>query len=162
MEYEFRPIGKKCAGTGGDLVPGSVCHSVLVERNGEFERLDFSETGWKGAPEGTVGSWKCFVPKPLVVRKQALDPNILFTYFEQLVEAANPAQENLRFILALLLYRKGKLKIDGSRQQGEEEYLQLSGSHGEGEYEVRDPHLSDEEMQKLQQELNTHLAGEFA
>ena len=162
MEYEFRPIGKKCAGTGADLVPGSVCHSVLVEKNGDFERLDFSESGWQGAPDGAVGSWKCYVPKPAEVRKQALDSNALFAYFEQLVESANPAQENLRYILGLLLLQKRKLKLDGSRQEGADEYLQLSGNQGEGSYEVRDPHLSDEQMQQLQHELNAHLAGEFA
>lgn len=162
MEYEFRPLGKKCTGTGADLVPGSMCHSVLVERLGGFERLDFSEAGWKGMPEGAVGSWKCQVPKAAEVRKKALDTATLFTHFEQMIEAANPAQENLRYILALYLLQKRKLKADGSRQQGDEEYLQFSGMDGEGPYEVRDPHLNEVEMQKLQQELNAYLGGEFA
>lgn len=161
MEYEFRPIGKKCATTGADLVPGSTCHSVLVEKNGDFERLDFSEEGWKGPPEGAIGAWKCSVPKPAEVRKQALDPTTLFTFFEQMVELGRPDEERLRYILALLLLRKRKLKLDGSRTEGPDDYLQLSGIQGEGAYEVRDLHLSDEELEQLQQDLNARLTAEF-
>lgn len=161
MEYEFRPIGKKCATTGADLVPGSVCHSVLVEKNGDFERLDFSDEGWRGPPEGAVGTWKCSVPKAAEVRKQALDTDALFGFFEQLVETGRPDEEGLRYILALLLMRKRKLKLDGSRTEGTDDYLQLSGIQGEGAYEVRDLHLSDAEMEQLQQDLNARLATEF-
>ena len=162
MEYQFRPIGKKCAGTGAELVPGSVCHSVLVERaGGELDRLDFSEAGWKGPPEGTVGYWKCQVPKAAEVRREPLDTNALMTCFDQLTEEANPARDGLRYILALLLMKKRRLRLETSRLEGEEEYLQLAGAQGEGVFEVRDPHPTDYEIQQWQRELNVYLASEW-
>ncbi len=162
MEYQFRPIGKKCAATGKDLVPGEQCVSVLVERQGELQRLDFSEEGWKGPPEGSLGVWKCLVPRPAEVRREPLDTTALMTCFEQLTEEANPAREGLRYILALLLVKKKRLRLEGSRTDGEDEYLQLAGAQGEGACEVRDLNPTDEEVQQWQRELNVYLASEWS
>jgi hypothetical protein len=161
MEYQFRPIGRKCAATGADLVPGSLCHSILVERNGELQRLDYSEQGWTGPPPEAIGVWTCQVPKPLEVRHEPLDTNALMSCFEQLCEEGNPARDGLRYILALLLVKKRRLKLDGTRADGNEDYLQLSGAHGEGAWEVRDPNPSDEDVLQWQRELNVYLASEW-
>lgn len=162
MEYQFRPIGKKCAATGQDLAPGSVCHSVLVEKDGQFQRLDFADKSWSGPPPGTVGQWKCVVPRPAEVRREPLDTNALMTCFEQLTEEMNPARDGLRYILALLLVKKRRLRLEGSKVEGDEEFLQLSGAHGEGAWEVRDLHPSDEEIHQWQRELNVYLASEWS
>jgi hypothetical protein len=161
VEYQFRPIGKKCATTGTDLEPGSVCYSVLVERNGELQRLDYSKQGWKGPPEGALGVWKCFVPRPAEVKHEPLDTNALMRCFEQLTEEAIPERDGLRYILALLLVKKRRLRLEGSRVDGDEEYLQLAGAAGEGAYEVRDLNPSDAEIQIWQRELNVYLASEW-
>ena len=162
MEYQFRPIGKKCAATGKDLVPGERCFSVLAEKEGELQRMDFSEEGWKGPPEGALGVWTCIVPKPAEVRHEPLDTTALMTCFEQLTEEASPAREGLRYILALLLVKKKRLRLEGSRTEGEDEYLQLAGAHGEGACEVRDLNPTDEEVQQWQRELNVYLASEWS
>lgn len=162
VEYQLRPIGKKCAATGEDLVPGEVCHSVVLERDGELARLDYSERGWKGPPEGTLGTWTCLVPKPTQVRREPLDTSALMSCFEQLTEEASPAREGLRYILALFLVKKRRLRLEGSRSEGNEEYLQLAGAQGEGAYEVRDLNPTDEEVQQWQRELNVYLASEWS
>jgi hypothetical protein len=51
------------------------------------------------------------------------------------------------------------LQLEGSRKDGEIEYLVLIGSRSEGPFEVRDQHLSTEEIQQLQSDLNAHLAA---
>ena len=160
MDYQFKPLGKKCAGTGAELPPGSVCYSVLVEEAGELVRLDYSKEGWKGPPPGAFGTWQTTVPRRAEVKRAPLDPAALLTCFEQMTEEANPAQEKLRYILALLLLQKKQLRLEGSRQEGEEEYLQLAGSQG-GAYEVRELQLTDDELQELQQQLTAHLMAEW-
>ncbi|MFN0050887.1 MAG: hypothetical protein ACKV0T_01765 [Planctomycetales bacterium] len=161
MEYQFRPLGKKCAATGEDLVPGSVCHSVLVERDGELQRLDYSPQGWSGPPPGTVGAWECLVPLPQEVRREPLDAQALLSCFEQLCEEGDPAREGLRYILALLLVKKRRLRLEGSQSSGDSEFLQLVGAHGEGAWEIRDLNPSDEEVHQWQRELNVYLASEW-
>lgn len=161
MDYHLKPMGKTCAVTGEALVSGSVCYSVLLERDGKEIRLDYSEAGWTGPPEGWKGYWQSIVPEAEATRVKPLDADALMSYFEQLSEDANPAQEKFRFVLALLLLQKRRLKIDGSRQDGDIEYLQLIGSQSEGPYEVRDQQLEDAEIEQLQSALNAHLETEW-
>jgi len=82
-DYDIRPLGRKCSATGADLAPGTICHSVLLERDGKLVRLDFSEAAWTGPPDGALGAWKCLVPQPATVRREPLDSTALLRSFEQ-------------------------------------------------------------------------------
>lgn len=164
MEYQLRPLGKVCAGTGKPLAPGSVCISVLIDRGEEQQRLDFSKEGWQGPPEGTIAQWQCTVPLPVDVKKKLLDPDALMNYFDQLTEEGNPLQEKLRYILALLLLHKRRLREEGTRGGDDDEFLLFTSTQGEGTYEVRNFQLMDEEVLELQASLNAHLsvdAGDY-
>lgn len=160
MEYHLRPLGKTCAGTGKLLVPGSQVISVVVDDGHELKRLDFSKEGWQGPPEGTLAQWQCAVPMPIDVKKRLLNPDALMNYFDQLTEEANPLHEKLRYILAILLMHKKRLREEGLRASGDEEFLLYTATQGEGTYEVRNFHLSDQEVAELQDLLNAHLAAE--
>lgn len=153
VEYHFRPLGKTCAATGNPLQPGTVVQSVLFERHGQFERLDFSVAGWTGMPGGALARWRCRVPEPVRQSQAPLDPESLLSYFEQLVEDANPAHDKLRYVLALFLLQRRRLKLDGSRHDGERDLLQVSGSRGEGPYEIVDQQLAEAEIRQLQGEI---------
>lgn len=140
-----------------------MCYSVLVERNGQQERLDFSAEGWAGLPDDAVGFWKCFVPVPAARQVSTTDTETLLKYFEQLADGTNPHQEKLCFVLALYLLQRRRLKLDGSQDRDGIEYLELSGSRGEGPFEVRDQQLSESEMNQLRQVLDQQLtSGEEA
>lgn len=162
MDYHLKPLGKTCAATGEPLAPGSRCYSVVVEEEGQLVRKDYSEEGWSGPPEGTVGLWRCQVPEAQPEKPKTIDPESMMQYFEQLVEDANPAQARLCYVLALFLLQRRRLQLDGSRTEGATEYLQLSGSHGEGPYEIVDQQLSQDEITRLQAELNQYLEQEWA
>lgn len=161
MDFQIRTIGKQCTATGETLVPGNICYSSVVEQNGQLLRHDYSETGWTGPPEGSVAYWKCVIPESSDNKPKPLDTEALMRYFEQLCEDANPAQEKFAYILSLLLLQKKRLKIEGSRQDGATEYLELIGTGGEGPFEVRDQQLSETEIEQLQQGLNAHLAADW-
>ena len=161
MDYRFKPLSKTCAGTGEPLVPGSVCYSALVEINGSLERVDYSEEGWDGLPEGGVGYWKSKVPEVEKKQVATTDPEALMGYFEQIIEESNPQQEKISYVLSLYLLQRRRLKLDGSTQRDGVEYLQLSGSRGEGPYEVRDQQLPKDEISALQVVLNQQLTTEW-
>jgi len=162
MDYHLKPPSKKCAQTGEDLVPGSICHSVLIEQEGELVRLDFSEEGRKQWEGETIATWQSVVQEPAVNNQRTIDADGLMAYFDQLTEDANPAQEKLRYVLALLLLQKRRVRLEGSHNDGTHEYIQVSGSQGEGMYEVRDYQLEEDEMHELQESLNAHLTQEWA
>jgi hypothetical protein len=157
MDYRVKPLGKICAKTGEALTPGQTVHSVLVLRGGETVRLDYSAAGWEGPPEGAIGTWKAVVPAPEDDKQKPLDTEGLLDHFQLLVEDVNPAHERMCYVMALLLLQKRRLSLDGSRVDGDVIYLQLSGSRGEGPFEVRDQQLTAEEIASLQ----AHLAEQM-
>ncbi len=159
-DYQVKPVGKRCAITGAALAPGALCYSAVIEKEGELTRLDYAATAWKGPPDGCVGYWKTRIPLPVENRKAVLDPAALMSFFEQLSEEANPVHDRLRYVVALLLMQKRRLRLDGSRDLDGESWLQLSGLHGEGSWEIRDYPLTEEEVFELQRELNARLAVE--
>ena len=174
MDYHLKPVGKTCAHGGERLEPNTVCVSVLVEREGELVRLDYCEADWPGAPEGTIGLWRCTVPEPEILANRPLDPDGLMRYFEQLSEGlgtlqggqlaedADPLQQKLRYVIALLLLQKRRLKLDGSRLEGAREVLEFTGARGAGRFEVPDCKLADEEIEGLQDQLNEQMQYEWS
>ena len=150
QEYNVKPVGRTCASTGQELVPGSLCHSVLVERDGGFLRLDYSEAGWTQPPHGLVAHWRCEVSEPSVAVKKSLDVNDLMRQFEQLSEEASPAHDKFRYVLTLLLLQRRRLKLDGTKIIDDQEFLEVTGARGEGTFLVPDQQLDDAEVQQLQ------------
>lgn len=163
MDYHFKPPSKTCATTGRPLVAGTVCHSVLVEKNGILTRLDYSDEGWQGAPAGHIGYWKTVIPASHDPREQQLDPDTAFRYFEELCETCSPETERQRYVLALFLLQRRKVRLDGTRSDDDgDDILELTGQHGEGTYEVRNLKLPEDETQLIQAELKVHLATEWS
>ena len=80
----------------------------------------------------------------------------------QLAEDADPLQQKLRYVIALLLLQKRRLKLDGSRLEGEREVLEFTGARGEGRFEVPDCKLADEEIEGLQDQLNEQMQYEWS
>lgn len=143
------------------MEPGARIVSILVEREGELTRLDFSPEGWQGPPDGTIGQWTCHVPPAQAADARTIDPDAMLAYFEQVLEDANPAQEQIAYVLALYLLQRRRLRLEGAREDDDYQYLQLAGSRGEGPYEVRDQQLSDDEIKRLQAEVHLALQSEW-
>lgn len=161
MDFHFKPLGKTCAATGRPLVPGSWCHSVVVERNGQQQRLDYSAEVWQGPPSDAIGYWRVRVPMPKSPQSIRIDPDALMQYFEQLSEEASPNQESQRYVSTLLLLKMKRLKLVDIQESDDGPILLLEGLHGEGVFEVRDLQLSDADAAALQQELKTQLMAEW-
>ncbi len=161
MDYHLKPLSKSCSATGKEFLPGETVHSVIIEQNGQLLRLDFSNDGWTGPPEGAVGDWKLQVPEPTAQGPRKIDPDALLQYFEQLYESPNEVEQKFLYVLALFLVQKRRLKLDGSRNDDETSILQLSGTHGEGNFEIRDQNLDPSEVEQLQQQLNTQFLEDW-
>ena len=109
-----------------------------------------------------LGDWITIVPDD-GAKSQTLDTESLFRYFEQLCEDANPAHDKLRYVLALLLLQKRRLRLEGThRDEDDNDFLDLIGSKSEGPYEVPDLSLDEDEIAQLQASLNHQLEEEWS
>lgn len=160
MEYQFKPVSKTCHASGNLLEPGSTCYSVIVEENGKLTRLDYSSEAWQGPPEDAVGYWQTSIPEENAGERKVIDPNTLMAQLEQLCEEANPLREQMTYVLALLLVQKRRLQIDETETTEDGEMLIFSGRRGEGPFRIRDQQLSQDEIRRLQNELQRELLAE--
>lgn len=153
MDYNIRPISKKCSATGEPLVPGELCWSVLTESDGKLSRHDYSIPAWEGPPEGSIGHWQALVPVDVDAGKPKIDADSLFDYFIQLCESPNKTEQDYQYVLALLLLRKRRLILDGTIEIDDLPAMRLVGSGGEGPFEVVERELTDEQIDQLQIQL---------
>lgn len=115
LDFEVQRCTRRCAATDRALDPGDNCFSVLEIDGANIVRRDFSSDAWKGAPETAFGWWKSRVPDS-TAKKIKLAPNeVLLELFEKLAEPAD--QQDLRYVLALLLIRRRVLRLDIASEQ---------------------------------------------
>jgi hypothetical protein len=110
LDFEVQRCTRCCAATERALEPGDECYSVLEIAGADVVRKDYCPEAWKGAPDAAFGWWKSRVPEP-TAKKIKLAPNdVLLELFDQLAEKSN--QQDLRYVLALLLVRRRVLRVD--------------------------------------------------
>jgi hypothetical protein len=110
LDFEVQRSTRRCAATDRALEPGDECFSVLEANGAEVVRKDFCSVAWDGPPAGAIGWWKARIPE-VTAKKIKLAPNeVLLQLFDKLVDP--PGQEDMRYVLALLLIRRRVLRVE--------------------------------------------------
>ena len=152
-EYQIQGSTRRCARTGRGLEPGERFHSVLVDEGGAFSRLDYSLEGWQGPPPGAFSHWQGRLPKGDKPRRPPIDDDLLVDCLSRLENDKEPARVSFRFVLALLLLRRKRLRLDDSRNEDGQEVLLLRDMKGGAKHRVIDPRLGDGELEAVQDEV---------
>jgi hypothetical protein len=167
-EYRVaRPTGV-CAATGRSLERGTACMATLCERTEDdgFDRRDYSLEAWEaqGPPADVFSYWKTTVPDPDDKRGILVDDSVLWDLFESLAHDTRRRRQAYRFILALILMRKKLLRYVGRTGQGENERWLLrprGAGPDQPPLEVIDPHLTDDDVRELTEQLSEVLQSEL-
>jgi hypothetical protein len=153
MHYQIQAPAQRCAVTNRELKPGEPVYSVLFDRGATLERQDFSAEAWQGPPAGAFSFWRGRVPARDQSPRLQFDPELLLDCFQRLEAEAEPQKVNFRYILALLLMRHKRLKFEEMRAEGGAEWLVLRDAKARRSHRVRDPHLTDEQLAAVQDEV---------
>ena len=159
MDFNVRPVGKLCAASGQELPSGRPCWSVLIERDGQIVRQDYSEDAWGGPPDGVIGYWKSVVPDRTSATSTLLNIDSLFEYFVQLCDSPNRTEQDYQYVLALLLLRKRRLLLEESIVVDDHPTMRLIGTAGEGPFDVPERALTECQIEELQNQLFSVGAG---
>lgn len=155
-----KPVGK-CCGTGKEFEPGEEYFASLVYSDNGLERRDFSIEYWKEHKPEVYCFWKTRLPHPEEKKKLFVDDDMLMAFFERLEEETEQEKINFRFVLALVLMRKKKLKYESSRIEDGTEIWTLKIT-GKKEYtEVVNPELDEEQIEQLTSQLGSILQAEL-
>jgi hypothetical protein len=152
-EYQIQPNTRRCAVTGRELRPAERYFTALLEADGQFVRQDYSVEAWKGPPEGAFSFWSGVVPTDSEARKPRFDDDLLTECFERLEGQTEPRRLSFRYVIALLLMRRKRLKFEEARTEGDHEILTLRCMRSGARHEVVNPGISEDEMVAVQEEV---------
>jgi len=155
-----RPLGQ-CSGTGKRIEPGEEYFAALVETQDSLARRDFCAEYWTETQPEVFCYWKSTLPHPDQKRKIFVDDRMLMAFFERLAEEDEPQKLNFRFVLALILMRKRRLKYDSSKRQGEQEVWRLRVTGEDRFVELKNPQLDEEQIEQLSSQLSEILQVEL-
>jgi hypothetical protein len=152
-DYQIQASTRRCAATGQELQPGERYYSVLFDEGARLTRKDYSLKGWQGPPEGAFSFWQGRLPAGSASRRPPIDDDILLECFGRLEGDLEPARLSFRFVLALLLVRRKRLRLEDARQEGGQEILTLRDARSGRTTHVIDPGLPDDELETVQDEV---------
>ena len=159
-----------CARTGENLDVRRPFYSALVEKSGPvraediFERLDFSAEAWPGVDKAAFLSfWRNKGKETESGRPAAIDYDRLQDFFDRLEGAPEPGRRLFRYVLALILVRRRRLRLEGMVSTPEGDLLRLYDRRDGGRsLEALAPEAGREELEKIQERLNQIFDGDFA
>jgi hypothetical protein len=155
-----KPLGQ-CTGTGRQIEPGSEYFAALVESEQGFKRLDFSVAYWQQHKPQVYCYWKTRLPDSGRKKRLFVDDAMLTAFFERLAEETEQSKLNFRFVLAMILMRRRRLRYDSCRNENGCEIWRLRVV-GENEFaEVKNPKLDDEQVEQLSIQLTEILQTDF-
>ncbi len=149
-DYKIDTSSRQCAACGRPFDVGETYVSAVVETGEEdrFERRDFCDGCWQ--PDGAYFSfWRTRVPppEPEGTGPRLADLDRLMRLFERLGDETDDASRRFRYVLALALMRKRRLKLSASRRLpdgGEELTVRVAGT--DTEFAVVAPRLTEDEV----------------
>jgi hypothetical protein len=159
-DYQIQPNTRRCAVTGQELRPGTRFYTVLLDQGGKFVRQDYSSEAWTGPPEGAFSFWAGRVPAAEAERRPRINDELLLDCFNRLQGETEPGRVNFRYVIALLLMRRKRLRFDRVEMDGEREVLHLRCARTGAAYEVLNPRLTEDEMVAVQDEVFRVLGWE--
>ncbi len=156
-EWEIdKPLGQ-CCGTGKKIEYGQEYFAALVDTNEGLERRDFCADYWESEKPNVFCYWKTRLPRPDEKKQIFIDDEMLMAFFERLEREKEQEKINFRFVLALILMRKRRLKYDPPKVEASKEIWRLRVV-GEKEFvEVINPHLDEEQIEQLSSQLSEIL-----
>lgn len=152
--------GDMCLACHRAFAPGETYRALLFETAAGYERRDYCETCEPPDVAGMLGAWRSRRPETQGHKPPVFDRAAIGAFFERLDRARlTPAQTQLRFVLALLLWRKKVLRFTGAATGDGEVWNFVATSTGQ-EYAVARPELAEDELERLSAQLDQLLAGQ--
>ncbi len=156
-EWEInKPLGQ-CCGTGRKIDYGEEYFGALVETGEGLQRREFCADYWESEKPDVFCYWRSRLPHPDQKKQIFVDDEMLMAFFERLGKEIEQEKVNFRFVLALILMRKRRLKYDATRVENAKEIWRLRIVSEKEIVEVINPHLDEEQIEQLSSQIGQIL-----
>ena len=153
VEYQIQPNTRRCAQSGRELQAGERYFAVLVEEGECLVRRDYSAEVWQGAPANAFSFWTGRVPPAESAARPRFDDDMLLDCFTRLEGQDDPRKVSFRYVVALLLLRRKRLKVERTDREVGQSVLCLRCSRSGATHQVVDPGLSEDALEKVQEDV---------
>lgn len=155
-----KPLGQ-CSGSGRKIEPGEEYYGALVEAEQGLVRRDFCGEYWEREKPQVYCFWKTKLAPPNEKKELFISDDMLMAFFERLANETEPEKVSFRFVLALVLMRKRRLKYDSTRTDGGQEIWRLKLSGDKDLVDVVNPHLNEEQIEQLTSQIGQILQADL-
>ena len=160
-EWEIdKPLGQ-CYGTGRKIGYGEEYFGALVETEEGLQRRDFCTDYWENEKPDVFCYWRTKLPQAGEKKQRFVDDDVLTAFFERLANETEQEKVNFRFLLALVLMRRRRLKYNSSELEGDKEIWRLRITGYKEIVEVINPHLDDEQIEQLSSQMGQILQADL-
>lgn len=148
-EWKISKRGRSCSFCQREFRSEEPLYSGIAETEGKFERRDVCVPCWDKKPE-LFSFWKTQMPKRVVKRLE--DINAMQEFFRKLLEKPleDPSRQKIAYLTALLLARKRRIRLCGSK----EGKLRIEKTWDGESTEIPDPMIADTELEVLRQQMD--------
>lgn len=165
IDWNLQIRSPRCQGCGNNFADQEVYHTLLFDERGAFARLDVCEKCWNSQyshgstdRKGFVSHWQGLFHAP-VPRTDPIQQATAESLLRQLAEEADPKYIPVRYILAVMLERKRRLKIKSElREAGRRIFIYEHAESGDI-FKIEDPELQLSQLEEVQREVGALLQG---
>jgi len=155
-----KPLGQ-CCGSGRKIESGEEYYGALVETEQGLQRRDFSNEYWEREKPPVYCFWKTKLAAPNEKKQLFVSDDMLMAFFERLAPETDPEKVSFRFVLALVLMRKRRLKYDATKMDRDREIWCLRIPGDKDVVEVINPHLAEEQVETLTSQIGQILQADL-
>ena len=160
-DWEIKKTIGQCSGTGREFAADEEYFATLVETEGGFERRDYSLEHWQKEAPSVYCFWKTRMPRQNQKKRLFVDDEMLLAFFDRLAQDAEQEKINFRFVLALILMRKRRLRYESSRTEDGREIWTVRITGQDRFEQVINPKLTEDQIQQLSSQMGQILNADF-
>jgi len=160
-DWEMPRRGDACTACQKTFEPGDALQAYLFDSPEGYQRRDYCPKCTPPDKTFAIGSWATRRPMPVEKKKQAFDRAAILQLFMALADEDAPEKVQLRFVIALLLWRKKMLKLDGADDRDGREVWRYLVPKTDQRCDVERPDLDEEQLERLGLQLETLISGEI-
>jgi hypothetical protein len=148
-EWKISKRGRACGVCARPFKSEEELYSGIAEIEGRFERRDVCVPCWAGKPE-LFSFWRTRMPRKEERRLE--DVAAMTEFFKKLIEkpAEEPVRQKVTYLTALLLSRKRRIKLLGTKDGR----IRIEKSWDGEQAEIVDPPISDAELADLRVQMD--------
>ncbi len=159
-EWSIKARSDLCCGCGRGYTEGEICVSVLRQGEEGFDRSDYCGSCWRSGEysEGVFSTWSASFHTPEVSDEEPLKRETAESLLRRMIEDDDVENENVAYILAVMLERQRILIERDVRTLEDGSLLRVYERRNSGEtFLIHDPQLELGALSHVQNQVITML-----